>query len=80
MASLTKHGLAAVVALTTLAWSQESRPLKGMDRVRALRATKPEVGKIAPDFDLMRVDGKGHVKLSAYQNDRPVLLVFGSWT
>ena len=40
----------------------------------------PKVGDEAPDFSLPTLDGKQTVKLSQHQGDRPVVLVFGSFT
>jgi len=37
-------------------------------------------GDPAPDFDLQRHDKSGRVKLSSHFGDRPVVLVFGSYT
>jgi len=37
-------------------------------------------GDPAPDFDLQRQDKSGRVKLSSHFGDRPVVLVFGSYT
>jgi hypothetical protein len=37
-------------------------------------------GDPAPDFDLERHDKSGRVKLSSHFGDRPVVLVFGSYT
>ena len=39
-----------------------------------------EVGGEAPDFELDTLDRKSKVKLSAYRGQRPVVLVFGSYT
>jgi len=39
-----------------------------------------KVGDPAPDFELQRLDGKGTVKLSSFRDQRPVVLVFGSYT
>lgn len=44
-------------------------------RAGALREGDP-----APDFDLPRQDKSGRVKLSSHFGDRPVVLVFGSYT
>ena len=44
-------------------------------RAGALREGDP-----APDFDLERQDKSGRVKLSAHFGERPVVLVFGSYT
>ena len=38
------------------------------------------VGDPAPDFDLERQDKTGRVKLSSHFGERPVILVFGSYT
>jgi len=44
------------------------------------RAGALRVGDPAPDFDLERHDKSGRVKLSAHFGERPVVLVFGSYT
>jgi len=38
------------------------------------------VGDPAPDFELPQLGGEGKVKLSAFKGDRPVVLIFGSYT
>jgi hypothetical protein len=45
-----------------------------------LMTAKVAVGDHAPDFDLARVDGTGRVRLSALTAERPVSLIFGSYT
>jgi hypothetical protein len=42
----------------------------------------PSVGEgdRAPDFELRRLDGEGSVRLSSLLAERPVALVFGSYT
>jgi len=40
----------------------------------------PKVGEAAPDFSLLTLDGKQTVKLSQHKGDKPVVLVFGSFT
>lgn len=37
-------------------------------------------GDQAPDFTLARHDGNGRVSLSSHRGQRPVVLVFGSYT
>lgn len=37
-------------------------------------------GDHAPDFDLARIDGSDRVRLSALAANRPVVLIFGSYT
>ncbi len=39
-----------------------------------------EEGQLAPDFTLGSHDRKQRVTLSSYRGDRPVVLVFGSYT
>jgi len=39
-----------------------------------------QVGDAAPDFSLPKLDGSGSVQLSSELKDRPVLLIFGSYT
>jgi hypothetical protein len=40
----------------------------------------PSVGDLAPDFTLRTNDGKREVTLSKFRGDRPVVLIFGSFT
>ena len=40
----------------------------------------PRVGEIAPDFELFDSDGLQAVRLSSLRGQRPVALVFGSFT
>jgi len=47
----------------------------------AERETKaPAVGDDAPDFDLPLRGSSERVRLSAFRSDRPVALIFGSFT
>lgn len=50
------------------------------DDYRNLMTAKVSVGDVAPDFDLPRSDGAGTVRLSTLNAERPVALVFGSYT
>ncbi len=43
-------------------------------------ASAPAVGDAAPDFQLYDVRGETSVRLSSFQGDRPVALIFGSFT
>ena len=43
-------------------------------------ALAPRAGDIAPDFELADVNGDNPVRLSAFQGQKPVALVFGSFT
>jgi peroxiredoxin len=40
----------------------------------------PKVGDTAPDFTLFDVDGKESVTLSHFRGEKPVALIFGSYT
>ena len=44
------------------------------------RAGTLEVGEQAPDFTLPTIDRSQHVTLSEHRGERPVVLVFGSYT
>ena len=44
------------------------------------RAGQLQAGDGAPDFNLATVDKKSQVRLSSFRGDRPVVLVFGSYT
>jgi hypothetical protein len=47
---------------------------------RDLMTAKVREGEVAPDFELPLIDGNGHVRLSSMVKERPVALVFGSYT
>ena len=40
----------------------------------------PKVGDVAPDFELVDVEGKQRVRLSDFRERKPVALIFGSFT
>jgi len=44
------------------------------------RAGKLQVGDAAPDFDLATLDRTSRVRLSQLRQEKPVVLVFGSYT
>lgn len=44
------------------------------------RAGSLNVGDTAPEFTLFTLDKSSHVSLTAIRNDRPIVLVFGSYT
>jgi hypothetical protein len=39
-----------------------------------------EVGDLAPDLELQAVDGSGPKKISDFYREKPLVLVFGSYT
>jgi hypothetical protein len=40
----------------------------------------PKAGDVAPDFQLYDLNGENPVRLSIYRGQKPVALVFGSFT
>lgn len=44
------------------------------------RSGRLKVGDAAPDFSLKTSDGSSSVRLSSFQGDKPVVLIFGSHT
>ncbi len=40
----------------------------------------PHVGDVPPDFDLKRMGSEERVRLSSFEGQRPVALIFGSYT
>ena len=56
---------------------------RGQRRNRRAAGVLPKVGSVAPDFSLPYVDAKPDSKavtLSSFKDDRPVALIFGSYT
>ena len=39
-----------------------------------------QVGDMAPDLELERLDGSGQARFSELHSDRPLVLLFGSYT
>jgi hypothetical protein len=75
-----KLGMAA-----SLRWRQMAKP-QTLEEVMAdagyldLRTPAVTIGDAAPDFELPLVDGDGSLRLAELNADRPVALVFGSYT
>ena len=42
--------------------------------------TSPAIGSTAPDFELRDLNGENPVRLSSFRDQKPVALVFGSFT
>jgi len=42
--------------------------------------TAPKSGDLAPDFELADVNDQNQVRLSDFEGQKPVVLVFGSFT
>jgi len=49
-------------------WQQENNP------------NVPKIGEMAPDFELSDFTGDKTVRLSDYRGEKPVVLLFGSFT
>jgi len=47
---------------------------------RKYDAGAPRVGDSAPDFELRDIQGKDPIRLSSFRDDKPVVLIFGSFT
>jgi hypothetical protein len=58
----------------------EAERTEMMKFIFARESAAPAVGDPAPDFELVRLDGEGKVRLSSYRGKRPVALIFGSFT
>ncbi|MBI2980550.1 MAG: redoxin domain-containing protein [Chloroflexi bacterium] len=43
-------------------------------------ALAPKVGDVAPDFKLCDANGENPVRLSSFRDQKPVVLIFGSYT
>ena len=43
-------------------------------------ADAPKVGDLAPDFELRDSDGENPVRISDFRGQKPVALIFGSFT
>ncbi len=53
---------------------------EGLDWHRQHGSRAPKAGDQAPDFELSDSKGENGVRLSQFRGQRPVALVFGSWT
>ena len=84
MSKAKKIGLilgAVVVLLGIVAASVIGpRNLVGMLRYDQRREGRLVVGDAAPDVELLSVDGTRREKLSTYIGDKPLILIFGSFT
>ena len=50
------------------------------DSQKELDVQAPKAGDIAPDFELRDVNGENLVRLSDFRGEKPVALIFGSFT
>ena len=63
-----------------MAWKIGPKNIIGMIRYDQRQEGKLRVGDRAPDVSLLALDGQTPVKLSATIGDKPLVLVFGSFT
>lgn len=54
--------------------------VKAMRQQKLLNAQAPKAGDLAPDFTLSDISGTVSVTLSSFRGQKPVALVFGSYT
>ena len=47
---------------------------------KKMDAKAPRAGDLAPDFTLSDIEGQNAVTLSDFRGEKPVVLVFGSFT
>jgi hypothetical protein len=76
MISMLRHGRGNAVKGSPLTLQD----VMTSDDYRDLMTAKVAEGDVAPDFDLTRVDSPGTLRLSSLLAERPVALIFGSYT
>ena len=60
--------------------SLSPKQIEAMEATVARDETGPKVGEQPPDFSLKRLGSNDRVQLSDFRGQRPVALVFGSYT
>ena len=73
-------GALALVAAAVFVISVGPRNVIGMLRYDTRREGKLKVGDRAPEVQLVSLDGEKRVPLLGGKRDRPLVLVFGSFT
>jgi len=69
-----------VVAAAFLAWKIGPKNVIGMLRYDQREEGTLQVGHAAPNVSLVALDGVTRVPLAASMGDKPLVLVFGSYT
>jgi hypothetical protein len=64
----------------TDAMPPDQRPPHWEETRRLMLRPAPRVGEPAPDFTLVTVDGSQRITRSKFHPDRPLMLIFGSFT
>ncbi|HJN14906.1 MAG TPA: hypothetical protein QGH10_05425, partial [Armatimonadota bacterium] len=76
---LIPAGIVAGVVLTGAVIGMSAHSQRGQG-IPADRNGITAVGELAPDFTLTTIDKTADVTLSSYIGERPVALIFGSYT
>ncbi len=53
---------------------------KAQEWQKKFDALAPKVGDLAPDFELCDADGQNPARLADFREQKPVALIFGSFT
>jgi hypothetical protein len=77
---LLGFALLVVVLAGTVVWKIGPRNLIGMARYDQRREGDLKVGDAAPDVTLVALDGKTPVALRDLVGEKPLVLIFGSYT
>jgi hypothetical protein len=72
---LIKLGLFQVKYMTTITNRQQAAAWQRKFDLKA-----PKVGNPAPDFELYDINGENPIRLSDFKGEKPVALIFGSFT
>ncbi len=72
--------LLVVAAAALAAWKIGPRNIIGMLRYDQRQEGRLKVGDRAPDVALLSLDGKSPVRVAESIGDKPLVLVFGSFT
>jgi hypothetical protein len=73
-------GLLVTAAAALAAWKMGPRNIIGMLRYDQRQEGKLRVGDLAPDVALVALDGSTPVHVAESIGDKPLVLVFGSFT
>lgn len=80
-ATYKPFALMVLFAAASCATSGSAKNAKGSKQQRAKDAIiTAKVGEEAPNFKLKTRDGKKEVELATFRGEKPVVLVFGSYT
>jgi len=78
-------GLVSLAMLVPTALPDQPTTRRAGARAARLATTMPnanplKIGQTAPNFKLSTTDGKQIVELAGFKGDKPVVLIFGSYT